>query len=77
MEKSLTVMALFVSAMCFSFALARKTPANESFVVKGKIYCDPCRFEIETRLSSPLAGNNHWTHFFAFFFIGNYRNHDI
>ncbi|XP_027344085.1 olee1-like protein [Abrus precatorius] len=56
MEKSFAV-ALLVSAFCFSSALARNTPAdsNDTFFVEGKIYCDPCRFEFESRLSYPLA----------------------
>ncbi|TKY49163.1 Olee protein [Spatholobus suberectus] len=56
MEKSFAVVALFVSAFCFSSALARNTPAVAKFFVQGKIYCDPCHFEFESRLSFPLKG---------------------
>ncbi|WVZ00766.1 hypothetical protein V8G54_026835 [Vigna mungo] len=56
MARSFAVVALFVSVMCFSSALARKTP--ERFFVEGKIYCDPCQFAFESRLSFPLPGVN-------------------
>ncbi|XP_020231409.1 pollen-specific protein-like At4g18596 [Cajanus cajan] len=55
MEKSLAVVALFVSAFCFSSALARNSPLDK-FAVEGKIYCDPCHFAFESRLSFPLPG---------------------
>lgn len=63
MGKYFAVVALFVSALCFSSILARKTPALDKFFVEGKIYCDPCHFAFESRLSFPLEGNNHHTHF--------------
>ncbi|XP_061363411.1 olee1-like protein [Gastrolobium bilobum] len=57
MGKSFAVVALLVSAFCFSSVLARKAPpTGEEFFVEGKIYCDPCRFEFESRLSHPLSG---------------------
>ncbi|KAI5662402.1 hypothetical protein M9H77_21725 [Catharanthus roseus] len=28
----------------------------EVFDIEGNVYCDPCRVEFETRLSSPIAG---------------------
>ncbi|KAL2331363.1 hypothetical protein Fmac_018944 [Flemingia macrophylla] len=54
MEKSLVV-ALFVSAFCFSSTFARNAPLDK-FFVEGKIYCDPCHFAFESRLSFPLPG---------------------
>ncbi|MED6133736.1 hypothetical protein PIB30_030953 [Stylosanthes scabra] len=53
-------MAVLVVAFCFSSAsaqapAAQPTPKNSSFVVEGKVYCDPCRVEFETRLSHPLS----------------------
>ncbi|WVZ11515.1 hypothetical protein V8G54_016045 [Vigna mungo] len=56
MARSFGVVVLFVSVLCFSSALARKTP--EKFFVEGKIYCDPCHFAFESRLSFPLSGVN-------------------
>ncbi|CAJ1957404.1 unnamed protein product [Sphenostylis stenocarpa] len=56
MARSFVVVALFVSVLCFSSVLARKTP--EKFNIEGKIYCDPCQFAFESRLSFPLAGVN-------------------
>ncbi|XP_014520544.1 olee1-like protein [Vigna radiata var. radiata] len=56
MARSFGVVFLFVSVLCFSSALARKTP--EKFFVEGKIYCDPCHFAFESRLSFPLSGVN-------------------
>ncbi|ESW21390.1 hypothetical protein PHAVU_005G066700 [Phaseolus vulgaris] len=56
MARSFVVVALFVSVVCFSSALARKSP--EKFFVEGKIYCDPCQFAFESRLSFALSGVN-------------------
>ncbi|CAL0310678.1 unnamed protein product [Lupinus luteus] len=68
MEKSFAVVAL-VFALCISNALARKAlPADaegfggvkgsssDKFFLEGKVYCDPCQFEFESRLSRPLSG---------------------
>ena len=68
MGKSFAVVAL-VFAFCFSSALARKPhptdaesfgavkgSATDKFFVQGKVYCDPCQFEFESRLSKPLSG---------------------
>ncbi|CAL0310186.1 unnamed protein product [Lupinus luteus] len=30
--------------------------ATDKFLVQGKVYCDPCQFEFESRLSKPLSG---------------------
>ncbi|KAL1299619.1 hypothetical protein HN51_044170 [Arachis hypogaea] len=55
MAKSFAVAVLLV-AFCFSSsALARLVPEDDTFTVEGKVYCDPCRFEFETRLSHPLS----------------------
>ncbi|KAL5081558.1 hypothetical protein RYX36_009979 [Vicia faba] len=59
MTRSFAIVVLIVSAFCFSSVLAaRKVPADcrEVFTVIGKIYCDPCHFEFESRLSKPLVG---------------------
>ncbi|KAL9324858.1 hypothetical protein ACSQ67_005503 [Phaseolus vulgaris] len=56
MARSFVVVASFVSILCFSSTLARKTP--EKFFVEGKIYCDPCHFAFESRLGFPLSGVN-------------------
>ncbi|KAI4323007.1 hypothetical protein L6164_022651 [Bauhinia variegata] len=59
MAKSLAFIALLVSAFCFSSLLAL-AQATEKFTVEGKIYCDPCRLEFVTRLSTPLPGATVW-----------------
>ncbi|QCD89473.1 olee1-like protein [Vigna unguiculata] len=56
MARSFVVVVLFVSVLCFSSTLARKI--SEKFYVEGKIYCDPCHFAFESRLSFPLSGVN-------------------
>ena len=32
-----------------------KGSATDKFLVEGKVYCDPCQFEFESRLSKPLS----------------------
>ena len=59
MAKHFAAVALIVSAFCFSSVLARQAPADDAFTVEGKVYCDPCRLQFETRLSHPLSGNYH------------------
>ncbi|CAI8593219.1 unnamed protein product [Vicia faba] len=59
MAQSFAVVALLVFAFCFSSVLAaRKAPTDypEVFTVIGTIYCDPCHFEFESRLSKPIEG---------------------
>ena len=57
MARSFAVVALIVSAFCFSSVLgARLAPSADPFIVVGKIYCDPCHFQFESRLSQPLEG---------------------
>ncbi|KAK7244181.1 hypothetical protein RIF29_38999 [Crotalaria pallida] len=49
--------ALVVFALCISSALARHVQDNNPvFHIEGKVYCDPCQFEFESRLSKPLSG---------------------
>ncbi|KAI7750248.1 hypothetical protein M8C21_015957 [Ambrosia artemisiifolia] len=38
------------------FILQRKESIEDMFIVQGKIYCDPCRIQIPTKISYPLAG---------------------
>ncbi|KAK9057361.1 hypothetical protein SSX86_022196 [Deinandra increscens subsp. villosa] len=33
---------------------APSTPDGESFVVQGKVYCDPCRIQFPTKISYPV-----------------------
>ena len=68
MARSIAVVALIVSAFCFSSALAARVAPNaipttnaaankdDFFIVVGQIYCDPCGFQFESRLSKPLEG---------------------
>jgi len=63
MERSFPVVALIVSAFCVSSVLAAPKVAPNAtankvdfFVVFGQIYCDPCGFHLQTRLSKPLGG---------------------
>ncbi|KEH38612.1 putative pollen allergen Ole e 1 family, immunoglobulin-like protein [Medicago truncatula] len=68
MTRSFVVVALIVSAFCFSSVLAARVTPNDVpttnaaankddfFIVVGQIYCDPCGFQFESRLSKPLAG---------------------
>jgi hypothetical protein len=59
MARSFAVVALIVSTFCFSCVLgARKAPSADEFSIVGKIYCDPCHFQFESRLSKPIEGNN-------------------
>lgn len=75
MARSFAVFALIVSAFCFSSVLAaRKAPTHgaELFTVVGKIYCDPCHFEFESRLSKPLDGTNFYLFVLSFSQICDY-----
>ncbi|GAU32070.1 hypothetical protein TSUD_53380 [Trifolium subterraneum] len=57
MARSFVVVALIVSAFYFSCVLAaRKAPSVDEFSIVGKIYCDPCHFQFESRLSKPIEG---------------------
>lgn len=35
-------------------SLSEPSPDGESFVVKGKVYCDPCRIQFPTKISYPV-----------------------
>ncbi|KAJ7948738.1 Pollen-specific protein-like protein [Quillaja saponaria] len=51
MAKQIAVFALI--AVCFiGFAQAH----GDEFLVQGKVYCDPCRVQFETKLSKGVAG---------------------
>ncbi|AES65939.1 transmembrane protein, putative [Medicago truncatula] len=75
MAISFAVVALIVSAFCFSSVLAgpldaltyrrshiydinmlstTKENKDDLFVVNGQIICDPCAFQMQTRMSKPL-----------------------
>ncbi|KEH38613.1 putative pollen allergen Ole e 1 family, immunoglobulin-like protein [Medicago truncatula] len=62
MARSFSVVALIVSAFCFSSVLAARVAPNAApngddvFIVVGQIYCDPCGFQFQSRLSQPLDG---------------------
>ncbi|XP_039686043.1 olee1-like protein [Medicago truncatula] len=63
MARSFAIVALIVSAFCFSYVLAAPKVAPKAatdkvnfFVVYGQIYCDPCGFDMQTRISKPLGG---------------------
>ena len=67
MEKA-SVIALVSLAICLSSLLSFAN-AEDTFFVEGKVYCDTCRVEFETRLSEPIKGikSNHLiTIFFCF-----------
>ncbi|KAE8723479.1 Alg9-like mannosyltransferase family isoform 1 [Hibiscus syriacus] len=48
--------ALFSLAICLSSVLDSVSAAQVKFIVEGKVYCDTCRVEFETRISEPLKG---------------------
>ncbi|TQD76810.1 hypothetical protein C1H46_037643 [Malus baccata] len=57
MAKASGIAALFVTLSCFySLAYATSGADIETLFVEGKVYCDPCRVQFETRLSTPLDG---------------------
>ncbi|KEH15997.1 putative pollen allergen Ole e 1 family [Medicago truncatula] len=59
MARLFTVVALIVSAFCFASVLAAPNDASRKdqiFFVNGQIYCDPCAFQLQSRLSKPLEG---------------------
>lgn len=55
MAKNVSIVALVVALSCFC-SLAYATTKTNLFV-EGRVYCDPCRVQFETRLSVPLEGN--------------------
>ncbi|XP_050228855.1 anther-specific protein LAT52-like [Mercurialis annua] len=48
-----TFAALVASALCFSVAFA-----VDGIYVQGKVYCDVCRVEFETKISEPILGTS-------------------
>ncbi|CAK9151694.1 unnamed protein product [Ilex paraguariensis] len=52
--------ALVASALCF-LALASLAQCHEKnqFHIEGKVYCDTCRVQFETRISDNIPGNSH------------------
>ena len=54
MAKTFAVAVLIATVFCFS-TLAQ---ATDFFSVEGKVYCDTCRVQFETKISEPLAGIN-------------------
>ncbi|XP_022734577.1 anther-specific protein LAT52-like [Durio zibethinus] len=46
---ALVSLAIYLSSLSFS-------DAEDTFFVEGKVYCDTCRVEFETRLSEPIKG---------------------
>ncbi|KAL1350046.1 hypothetical protein HN51_026502 [Arachis hypogaea] len=55
MTKHFAIAIVLVVAFCFSSVLADDKSKEPTFTIEGKIYCDPCRVEFETRLSHPLS----------------------
>ncbi|ONI12473.1 hypothetical protein PRUPE_4G167200 [Prunus persica] len=54
MAKNVSIVAFVVALSCFC-SLAYATTKSNLFV-EGRVYCDPCRVQFETRLSVPLEG---------------------
>ncbi|XP_022718027.1 olee1-like protein [Durio zibethinus] len=50
-----SVIALVSLAICLSSFLSFSY-AEDRFFVEGKVYCDTCRVEFETRLTEPIKG---------------------
>ncbi|KAJ7981815.1 Pollen-specific protein-like protein [Quillaja saponaria] len=51
MARQIAVFAL-IAVCLFGFTQAHQ----EEFAVQGKVYCDPCRVQFETKLSKSLSG---------------------
>ena len=56
MAKSVAFIALIVSAVCW-VQVNGMSLDEEHFSVEGKVYCDPCRVQFETKLARPLPGS--------------------
>ncbi|KAK7857016.1 anther-specific protein lat52 [Quercus suber] len=56
MAKTCAVAALIATIFCFSPLLNLAQATSETFFVEGKVYCDTCRVQFETKISQPLAG---------------------
>ncbi|KAK8691345.1 hypothetical protein V6N13_074856 [Hibiscus sabdariffa] len=48
-------MALVSLAICLSSLLCL-VATSDKFIIEGKVYCDTCRVEFETKLSQPIKG---------------------
>ncbi|XP_023886608.1 olee1-like protein [Quercus suber] len=55
MAKTCAVAALIATIFCFSPLLNLAQATSETFFVEGKVYCDTCRVQFETKISQPLA----------------------
>ncbi|XWS16895.1 hypothetical protein CRYUN_Cryun33cG0020700 [Craigia yunnanensis] len=51
-----SLIALVSLAICLISSLLCFAYAADTFFVEGKVYCDTCRVEFETRLSEPIKG---------------------
>ncbi|KAK8579274.1 hypothetical protein V6N13_142488 [Hibiscus sabdariffa] len=51
-----SLIALVSLAVCISSAHAAVAPGPTKFKVEGRVYCDTCRVEFETKLSQPISG---------------------
>lgn len=56
MAKTLGVTAVVLTVFCLC-SLASATGTVSEIFVEGKVYCDPCRVQFQTRISEPLEGN--------------------
>lgn len=55
MAKSFEAVAL-VAALCF-VSLVGFAQCNDYLTVQGKVYCDTCRVQFETKVTEYLPGN--------------------
>ncbi|OAY54790.1 olee1-like protein [Manihot esculenta] len=55
MASTFTFTALVASALCF-FSLLSNALAASGLNVEGKVYCDTCRVEFETKISEMISG---------------------
>ncbi|KAI9085937.1 hypothetical protein K1719_032014 [Acacia pycnantha] len=56
MGKPSSLVILIVSVLCFSALLGFAHGDSNTYNIQGRIYCDPCRLQQETRTSIPLKG---------------------
>ncbi|OWM89388.1 olee1-like protein [Punica granatum] len=56
MANSLKAIVLLASSVCFLSLLVGTTLADSRFFVEGKVYCDTCRTQFETRVSEYMEG---------------------
>ncbi|KAJ4821902.1 hypothetical protein Tsubulata_032190 [Turnera subulata] len=57
MAKSFAIAALVATALCFSSLLiSANAKKSDTLFVEGRVYCDTCRVEFQTKLSEPLGG---------------------